>query len=216
MYSLSDLYYLVKFLPAYALPAGLPSAGLPSVINISSFNVDDNTGGPDPSDSPSSNNFPSPATSPTNAAKGGKQPNVTIPSMSSVLHRRERNGPTSPTLLPPPVSVGSPGNRGSFLPSFASPRSHRVSKEMERMVLPRQDETYLMPAYIPPKYGIFDLFPFSLLVAFLTDQGREVKGKKGARVRAQLRNQAVSHNLPLELSLYLVNLPSLFMSRRGY
>ena len=196
------------------------------MTDVSSFNVDDNTRGPDPPDSPSSNNFPSPATSPTNATnlKGilasptspGKQPSVTIPPMSSVLHRRERNGPTSPTLLPPPVSVGSPGKRASFLASIASPRSHKVAKEMERMVLPRQDESYLMPAHIPPRYGLFDLFPFSLLVTFLTDQGREVKGKKGARIRAKLRNQAVSHNLPLELSLYLVNLPSLFMSRRGY
>jgi len=84
------------------------------------------------------------------------------------------------------------------------------------MVLPRQDEAYLMPAHMPPKYSVFDLFPFSLLVKFLTDQGREVKGKKGARVRAKLRNQAISHNLPLELSLYLVNLAPLSFSRREY
>ena len=84
------------------------------------------------------------------------------------------------------------------------------------MVLHRHDELYLMPAHMPPKYSVFDLFPFSLLVKFLTDQGREVKGKKGARMRAKLRNQAISHNLPLELSLYLVNLPSLFFSRREY
>jgi len=72
------------------------------------------------------------------------------------------------------------------------------------MILPRHDEAYLMPAHLPPKYGIFDLFPFSLLVKYLTGQGKEVKGKKGARLRAKMRNQAVSHNIPLELLLYLV------------
>jgi hypothetical protein len=102
------------------------------------------------------------------------------------------------------------------LSSIASPRSHKVSDEKERIVLPRHDESYLMPAYLPPKYSLFDLFPFSLLVQFLTHQGKEVKGKKGARLRAKLRDHAVSHNLPLELSLYLVRLPSLFMSRTGY
>lgn len=72
------------------------------------------------------------------------------------------------------------------------------------MILSQHDENYLMPAHMPPKYSVFDLFPFSLLVKWLTEKGKDVKGKKGARIRAKLRNEAISHNLPLELSLYLV------------
>lgn len=81
------------------------------------------------------------------------------------------------------------------------------------MILQQKDEGYLMPAHMPPRYGLFDIFPFSLLVKFLTKRGKDVKGKKGARVRAKLRNQAISHNLPLELSLYLVSLAQSLSNR---
>jgi len=198
IYSLSDLYYLVKFLPAYALPTGMPS-----LTDVTSLHGDDGADDPAPPSSP--------LTSPLSP---DKQPNITIAPIKSVLHHRERNGPTSPTLLPPPVSVGSPGKRTSFLSSIASPRAHQVFKEKDRMILPRHDEPYLMPAHMPPKYGIFDLFPFSLLVKYLTGQGKEVKGKKGARLRAKLRNQAISHNLPLELSLYLSSYIALLQKRK--
>jgi hypothetical protein len=62
----------------------------------------------------------------------------------------------------------------------------------------------LFPARMPPQYSYFDIFPFSLLVKFLTRRGKNVKGKKGARLRAKLLREVVSHNLPLEISLYLV------------
>lgn len=192
IYSLSDLYYLVKYLPAYALPAGRPS-----MIDVNAFDEEDDAESPGPLTSPWSISAAPPTP--------GKRPSVTIPPMSSVL--RERNGPASPRILPPPVSTGSPGQRGSYLSSVFQSRSNRVSREKERIILPRDEESLLMPAYMPPKYSIFDLFPFSLLGRFLTHQGKEVKGKKSARIRAKLRNQTISHNLPLELSLYLVRLP---------
>ncbi|KAI9064729.1 UPF0187-domain-containing protein [Trametes sanguinea] len=66
-----------------------------------------------------------------------------------------------------------------------------------------QDEAFLLPARMPPKYHLFDLFPFSLLVHALTKRGKDVKGKKAARIRAKLRSRTVTHNLPLEISLYL-------------
>jgi hypothetical protein len=58
---------------------------------------------------------------------------------------------------------------------------------------------------MPPKYSLFDLFPFSLLVKALTRSGREVGGVKAARLRARRRG-VTSHNIPLEISLYLVRL----------
>ncbi|KAF8965387.1 Bestrophin, RFP-TM, chloride channel-domain-containing protein [Flammula alnicola] len=199
----TDLYYLVKFLPAYALPAGMPS-----MTDLHSQNGDDQSLAPE---SPLiQQSFDVSATSPkrnseslTSPLSPGKQPSVTIAPVS-ILHHR--NGPTSPQngQLPPPVSIGSPGKRSSFLTALTSPLSVKVMpRDKDRMILARHDEAYLMPAQMPPKYGFFDIFPFSLLVNFLAEKGRQVKGKKAARLRAKLRNQAISHNLPLELSLYL-------------
>ncbi|KAJ7803154.1 Bestrophin, RFP-TM, chloride channel-domain-containing protein, partial [Mycena olivaceomarginata] len=53
--------------------------------------------------------------------------------------------------------------------------------------------------------NLFDLFPFSLLVKCLTKRGAEIKGKKAARIRAKMLKVGGegSHNLPLEISLYL-------------
>lgn len=79
------------------------------------------------------------------------------------------------------------------------------TRHQERIILPRQDEeSFLMPAYKPPKYRIYDLFPFSLIVRCLSEREKDLKGKKAARVRAQLKQHTTSHNLPLELTLYLV------------
>jgi len=128
------------------------------------------------------------------------------PPQNFVTHRH--NVPASPVRAPPvPLASG----RTSFaIPNsnLMSPRSQQRQEPSKagRIVLPVQDELYLMPAYMPPKYGLFDLFPFSLLVGYLSKRGKDVKGKKGARVRAQLKEHSVSHNLPLELSLYLVSL----------
>jgi putative membrane protein len=82
---------------------------------------------------------------------------------------------------------------------------HSAHGTREKIILQRADEVHLLPAHMPPKYHIFDLFPFSLLVQYLTKRGKEVKGKKAARLRAKMRKNAVSHNLPLEISLYLVS-----------
>jgi len=128
--------------------------------------------------------------------------NPTSPlSLNSVIAIGQ-DGQAPPARLPP-ASLRSPNRRTSFATGVFSPRS-AYSAHHERVVLTKQDESFLMPAHMPPKYGLFDLFPFSLLVNYLSKRGRDVKGKKAARVRAQLKQHAISHNLPLELSLYLV------------
>ncbi|PPQ90166.1 hypothetical protein CVT25_012477 [Psilocybe cyanescens] len=197
-----DLYHLVKFLPAYALPAGLPA----SPTDNSVFNDDSHNRSPVSPQTIVTNSFSSPISEnpyPNGLSSSGRQPTITIAPISSVLHQRNSNSATSPSSLPAPVSIGAPGKRSSYYNGVTSPVSANLQKEKERMILTRQDENYLMPAHMPPKYSVFDLFPFSLLVKCLTENGKDVKGKKGARIRAKLRNEAVSHNLPLELSLYL-------------
>lgn len=168
-----DLYYLVKFLPAYALPAGLPS--MTDVTQPEAMDI--------------------------------------VLETPSVVSKDEPGSPAEPAhkitqrSRPAPMSLLPSEQTRHLSPGIVSPRSLKSVgpvKEHERIVLQKQDESFLLPAHMPPKYGLFDLFPFSLLVSFLSERGKEVKGKKGARVRAKIKQHAVSHNLPLELSLYLV------------
>ena len=68
-------------------------------------------------------------------------------------------------------------------------------------------EPDLLPAYDPPKSSIFDLWPFSAFVQALIKNGYTISGKKAARERAKQRpgkeGEIVSHNVPLEITLYL-------------
>jgi len=168
-----DLYHLVKFLPEYALPAGIPSeADLMSMENSSRRNT----------------RIPS------------------SPGNSSFLYRRNYSIP--PSILPAPVTSPSKGM------TFLEPAPHSPHSVQEKIILHRSDEGFLLPAQMPPKYHLFDLFPFSLLVKWLTKRGQEVKGKKAAKLRAKMRQNAVSHNLPLEISLYLSSFIAALQNRK--
>ena len=139
-----DLFHLVKFLPPYALPPGLPPAGDSTEIQRS------------------------------RPSEGTQYPVSRIESKKSVEGE-----------LPLPVTsteLRSPTSRPNA--------THQYNNEP------------LLPARNPPKFAIFDVFPFSLLVRQLTKRGKDVKGRKAARLRA--RENIVSHNIPLEISLYLV------------
>ncbi|KAJ6551808.1 Bestrophin, RFP-TM, chloride channel-domain-containing protein [Mycena capillaripes] len=150
-----DLYYLVKFLPAYALPAGIPS-------------------NPDMA----------------NAENGLSRAS---PRAAPALRRRLSPSPRPPRSTRPNKSMHS------IKSQLRSP----LPGEPQKIVLARADESFLLPGSLPPKYHFFDLFPFSLLVRCLTKRGHEVKGKKAARMRAKMQSSSGSHNLPLEISLYL-------------
>ena len=140
-----DLYHLVKFLPSYALPAGLPS-----MVDVSEM--------------------------PTNNSS-----DVTRHSASRI----DRKGSAEGHLPLPVTSEPRSPTSGSF------------------KVRPG-DDSFLLPARNPPQFAIFDVFPFSLLVRQLTKRGKDIKGKKAARARATMKDHVVSHNIPLEISLYLV------------
>lgn len=178
-----DLYYLVKFLPAYALPAGRPSK----------------TDLTQPDDGP--------------MIKAHLEP--PSPQKGSLYHESlpyKRSSASAPDLLPAPVTTTRfSEKKTTFLePDPSSHKQLRMShdsrfREKEQVILSTEDENFLFPAYMPPKYHLFDLFPFSLLVGTLTARGKEVKGKKAAKIRAQMRKNSISHNLPHEISLYLVS-----------
>lgn len=133
-----DLYHLVKFLPPYALPAGLPSTADVNEI-------------------------------PRSRSSDGTQ-----------YESKE----STEGQLPLPVT--------------AEPRSPTSRSAKDRP----GDDSFLLPARNPPQFAIFDVFPLSLLIRQLTKRGKDIKGKKAARLRA--RENVVSHNIPLEVSLYLV------------
>lgn len=141
-----DLYHLTKYLPAYALPFGMPAP--PEDLRHRHYSEDSEstaleTGG-----------LPMPATSP---------------------------------------------NRSRFQARETSSSS---------------GEMPLLPARNPPPFGIFDIFPLSLLVGPLLRRGYNIGGKRAQRARAKKNGKTergrgkgeavVSHNIPLEITLYLV------------
>lgn len=147
---------------------------------------------------------------------------------AAAMQRRSSAEPPRPSLNQPrgaesipsestshlPLPATSPGEAGEksekveFLDLPPPPRtSHSVPSGDGRRAkdsFAEGDDGFLLPARNPPQYSYFDLFPFSLLVKFLTKRGKQVKGKKGARLRARLQHHSGTHNLPLEISLYLV------------
>jgi len=165
-----------------------------------------------------------PSTSPSDSSHWNKDPSLTsaTPSRGSV-------GDLLPAPVTTPIAPAVPSKEGKR-PIFLEPLPRRPpasqSTEVDRAEEARkeklglrsqdlhisEDEQSLLPAYMPPKYHFYDLFPFSLLVRWLTARGRDVKGRKAARLRARmLKSARRGHgagggNLPLEMSLYIVSL----------
>ena len=197
-----DLYHTTKFLPSYAFPAGMPS------------NVDLAT----ELGSPKSMTFGSQQTAIQPRSSAGRRRG----SFSGGFHQRtpSANGadpiPVSESAPHLPLPATSPGRAGekSEKVEFLDPPPPRAPNSTASTTGRRPKESlsesdgFLLPARNPPQYSYFDLFPFSLLVKFLTKRGKQVKGKKGARLRAKLQHHSGNHNLPLEISLYLVCFPS--------
>ncbi|KAI0777620.1 UPF0187-domain-containing protein [Trametes elegans] len=202
-----DLFHLVKFLPSYALPAGLPS-----LVDVTS------------TDGLSTRSPPRRPRGDSNAADMMSiQEEVTSldlprPSAAGNIPASELPFPaTSATPrkvshvkvdLPPRTSVNGPRasmhtRARSYDRASEKPGDKGDKNSMYSGISGMQEENFLLPARMPPKYHLFDLFPFSLLVHILTKRGKDVKGRKAARMRARLRSKTVTHNLPLEVSLYL-------------
>ncbi|KAJ3913888.1 Bestrophin, RFP-TM, chloride channel-domain-containing protein, partial [Lentinula edodes] len=204
-----DLYYLVKFLPSYALPTGLPS-------NVDLTNDHAPSEIHSPPGSPISTSFHRPSLHrPSDASRN-----------QTFLTQRINASSFSDSHLPLPATAHVSA-KTTFREPQPADRPHQASDKTfydvkstvseepaERVILQRTDEVFLFPAKMPPKYHLFDLFPFSLLVRVLTNRGKELKGKKAAKLRAKMRNKSASHNLPLEISLYLSSYISALQIRK--
>jgi ion channel-forming bestrophin family protein len=179
------LYHTTKYLPSYALPAGLPSSGdltsdLPSPKSVS-FQQQQII---------------------QRHSTNDRRPR----SYSGGRNQREPPSSSAPDLPLPATTPGQVETSTEKLEQLDLPKPSRTSRSDGRSVV-TLGEADLLPARDPPKYSYFDLFPFSLLVKFLTKRGRKLKGKKAALLRAKLHQSSVTQNLPLEISLYIVRFP---------
>lgn len=165
-----DLYHLVKFLPAYSLPAGMPPQ---AVKSRTSTEIADATGISSANDTQGRASWSGSAVTHLPTSNRDQLPAST---------EKVSNGPTSPGLP-----------RGS---------TARRSGTHYRRVSGPYGQVELAPSSNPPKWGAFDLWPLSMLVKLLTKKGKNVTGKKAAKERA--KNTVVSHNIPLEITLYMV------------
>ena len=84
--------------------------------------------------------------------------------------------------------------------TMLSPPPHTSASQPVRTTV----DVDLMPSRSPPKWSLFDVFPLSLLADMLTDQGKQVEGRKAAKRRAKMG--MVNQNIPLEITVYLVGL----------
>ncbi len=195
-----DLYHTTKFLPTYALPAGMPSnvdlaaeLGSPKSMTFqhqqAAMQRRSSVARPrHGSFSGGFNHRPPAARSAASIPVSESAPHLPLPA-TSPGEAGEKSEKVEFIGLPPPPRA----------PNSATSVNGRHAKESLA-----EGDGFLLPSRDPPKYSYFDLFPFSLLVKFLTKRGKKVKGKKGARLRAKLQHHSGTHNLPLEISLYMV------------
>ena len=187
-----DLYYLVKFLPTYALPAGRPG---PIRLDDGIFlETDEDPPAPSVVHQEPMRMPASPIRSPT----------IRINIPDEEMHPPRRM--TTNQQLPSPVTASSsrPLRRQATVHSRTSLSSVITFQERDRLVLSQRSEMHLMPGHMPPKsYGLWDALPFSFLFRYLLARWRKERQKDA--IKARIRNKsAVSYNLPLEISLYLV------------
>jgi len=181
-----DLYHATRYLPPYDLPGGMPSKA-----DVSS-------------------GLGSPATS--------TFPQVTQRFSSDAIGRESVSGDIDQQDLPLPATTpGEAGTKSDKIEFLEAPKKPRPSNSdaSVRKSLADVDADDLLPARMPPRYSYLDLFPFSLMLKFLVRRGKQVKGKKANRLRVKLNRDAVSHNLPLEISLYLSSYIAALQSRKA-
>lgn len=176
-----DLYHLVKFLPVYILPAGRPSLSRedPTVnLNIDPFDQRAQAGEDIPMPTLASRRQ---ATMPPLVKTTSATPPATLFGRPANIDIEKAGRAQDPDMLSPPLTQTSTHGGGLRRVSTANA---------------------LLPASNPPKYALFDVFPFSLFVNLLVKKGKDVKGKKSAKIKARAGN--VNHNIPLEITFYIV------------
>ncbi|KIO32652.1 hypothetical protein M407DRAFT_66439, partial [Tulasnella calospora MUT 4182] len=204
-----DLYHHVKFLPVYMLPAGMPQMVESPIDEVPEESLASAT-----SAIQTEINLQSPA---------GSQRNRVTYSSDARAVRRAGTTSTVVSTFPAPQEVES----STSTPAGTLYRKEGLSIDIEKAVSgdatiipmgPRsstsrpdpvpssqagrlQRQGSLLPASDPPKWAMFDVFPLSLFIKPLLKKGKNVAGKKAAKLKAKEGN--VNHNIPLEITFYL-------------
>ncbi|KAG8935197.1 hypothetical protein FRC01_007430 [Tulasnella sp. 417] len=204
-----DLYHHVKFLPVYMLPAGLPQ--------MVESPIDE-----DPEESLASATSAIQTEINLRSPAGSQRNRVTYSSDTRPI-RRAGTTSTVVSTSPAPQEVES----STSTPAGTLYRKEGLSIDIEKAVhaadspavpmttrstssrpdpVPSiqagvQRQSSLLPSNDPPKWAMFDVFPFSLFIKPLLKKGKTVAGKKAAKLKAKEGN--VNHNVPLEITFYL-------------
>ncbi|KAF8985132.1 Bestrophin, RFP-TM, chloride channel-domain-containing protein [Cyathus striatus] len=203
-----DLYYLVKFLPAYVehQSMGTPTAQDGDKV-FRDMNVPIN-----PFLDPNRNEPSEDRSWHTDESNNHHNPyNVPLP--RSPLPPRSAVAPRSPFYSSSRPGTPKMSTRRRLMSRMGFHRSRHAGAPAKAAILSKQDEAFLLPAKKPPKYHLFDLFPFSLLVKFLSQKYKDRQSKR-ARMKELLRRKRVNHNLPLEISLYIGSYVTMIQKRK--
>ena len=160
-----DLYHLVKYLPSYALPPGMPS-----LVDVSSATSDGAS-----TRSPLRNRGDSSA--PYLGDLSTEHPvelPMSPPSPKSPTHQRNGSLPF-PATSPRKVTVQADLPMPRLSNNINRSRTFDEKQSMQSGKLGADPVDFLLPARNPPKYHLLDLFPLSLLVGFLAKRGKDVK-----------------------------------------
>lgn len=155
-----DLYHLVKFLPSYALPAGIPS----------NIDLTDAAQSPTGEGTAIATGAGRPRrASDVRSARSGHSHTGTI--QQPVLPKVEEG------MLPAPVTT-SP-RRTAFMDAIRRPswEKERGGGEKDEKVstYSAMEDGFLLPARSPPRYHLLDLWPLSMVVKLLAKRGKDVK-----------------------------------------
>ncbi|KAF8593802.1 UPF0187-domain-containing protein, partial [Ceratobasidium sp. AG-I] len=181
-----DLYHLVKFLPAYSLPAGM---ALQVTGPRTSSEIAENAGIPPAIDTQARGSWSGLTSTHLPMYNHDGSPPLQLPALTEKI--------TSEQVRPVPRRGSTARRSGTHYR-----RAHGPFGEVD-----------LAPSSNPPKWGVFDVWPLSILVTFLTKtkSGKNITGKKAARERAQ--HAVISHNIPLEITLYMSSYISALQQR---
>ena len=163
-----DLYHLVKFLPSYALPPGMPS-----VVDVSDCTATRSLWNRGES---SVRSVPYPGD-----LEHQSEPPIVPPFSRSAMHHQTGHRPFPATLNPRRVTVQG----SSSMPGLRTGRSRtdKPSVHSRKLGVCHRDELeFLLPARIPPMYHLMDFFPLSLFVGLLA----KLKKRKELKVSFRL------------------------------
>ncbi|KAH9965276.1 Bestrophin, RFP-TM, chloride channel-domain-containing protein [Russula dissimulans] len=185
-----DLYHTTKYLPPYTLPTGLPST----------------------------TNMTAPPASPSLQHEHVIRRRSAERDQGDLTEQAPRRPSAAESSSNLPFPATTPGlvepksGKMEYLDASSKPRTSSSTMKSGGSVADPDD--ILRPARLPLKYSLLDFFPFSLMVNFLRRRGRKVGGKKLALKQAQLHHHAVTHNIPLEISLYISSYISSLQTRK--